>query len=433
MAIGATLMRGLLVCTLVLLSTQAWSQTGSDRIDQLERKLDQALAIISDLTSDIEQLKKERAVAAQEAPVTATAGERIKTVEAAVDDVGERMDEIEEVVFELDDKVGGRALVKAFDAVSLDIGGFLHSAFTVVDGADSSAASFNRQVFEFLARAELGPKWSAFLAQAFIRESDINFIDAEGRRDPSFTIATKSPTVIGWANYSHNDALNFRLGRQITPHGIINIEHFPALLLDSEQPMFLRPFGGQTMFPNFVTGLNVHGKIFTGFGGKGMVQYNVYAGNFAGTAEDIHYGGRIGYALGDTGFTVGANIGGGDRSAVADADFHLYGFDLFYDKGRLSIKSEVFFTDEEIGGNRFAVYAQPAWRIDDKWTAFYRFDFLDDGKGSGDRIENVIGLAYRPIPNTHLRGIVRFMHFDDEGVLRSADAQVYQLLATFSF
>lgn len=407
------------------------AQTDAERIEALENRLNQALTIISDLTREIEQLKNDRAGSADAA--AALPGQRLDQVEASVETVDERLGDVEEVVFDLEDKVGSRALVNAFDAESLDIGGFLHTAFTYVDGEDGSAGSFNRQVFELLARAELGSKWSAFLAQAFIRESDINYIDPEGRREPSFTIATKSPTVIAWANYRHTDALNVQLGRWITPHGIINVEHFPALLLDPEQPMFLRPFGGQTLFANFMTGVNVHGKVFTGFSGKGTFQYNLYAGNFAGSPEDVNYGGRFAYTFGETGLTAGVNYSRGDRSSVADADFHLFGFDLLYDKGPISWKSEIFFTEEAAGANRWAGYTQPAWRFNDKWTAFYRFDFLDNGLGRGDQIENVIGLAFRPIRNAHLRGILRFQHFDEQEALRSADAQVYQLLATFSF
>lgn len=62
---------------------------------------------------------------------------------------------------------------------------------------------------------------------------------------------TSTATVIAWANYIHSDTLNVQLGRYITPQGIIHIEHFPATLLDPEQPKFLRPFGGDTIFANF--------------------------------------------------------------------------------------------------------------------------------------------------------------------------------------
>jgi len=404
----------------------------TQRINDLEKKLEQAMGLINSLASEIRRLKEERPAAGGPAPASAI-GDKVKKLESQVAAVNERVDDVEEVAYDVEEKVGSRAVVKAFDAASLDIGGFLHSAFSFVDGENGTSSSFNRQVFEFLARAELGPHWSAFLAQAFIRQSDILYTDAEGRRTPSFAIAGASPTVIAWANYKKSDAFNVRIGRWVTPHGIINIEHFPAVLLDPEQPQFLRPFGGQTMFANFMTGINVHGSKFAGMNGKGTLNYSIYAGNFAGSTTHVNYGGRLGYVFGESGFAAGLNYAGGQRGGGAAQHYDVFGFDLLYDKGPLQLKSEVFASNEDAGGNRLGYYIQPAWRFANKWTAFYRYDFLDNGAGTGNRVENVVGVAFKPIPAVHLRGIVRFKQFDREGTFTKADARIYQMFATFSF
>lgn len=410
----------------------------AQRIDDLERKLEQAMGLINSLAGEIKRLKEERTAASSPAPAgtpaqAATLGEKIQKVASQVAAVNDRIDEVEEVVFDVEEKVGSRAVVKAFDATSLDIGGFLHSAFSFVDGSNGSSSSFNRQVFELLARAELGPHWSAFLAQAFIRQSNILYTDPQGRRTPDFVIAGASPTVIAWANYKKSDAFNVRIGRWVTPQGIINIEHFPAVLLDPEQPQFLRPFGGQTMFANFMTGINIHGTKFAGMGGKGALKYDIYVGNFAGSTTHVNYGGRLGYKFGDSGFAAGLNYSGGQRGKGVAQRYNVFGFDLLYDKGPLELKSEIFASNEDAGGNRLGYYIQPAWRFANKWTAFYRYDFLDNGAGTGDQVENVIGVAFKPIPAVHLRGIVRFKQFDREGTFTRANAQVYQMFATFSF
>ncbi|MCC3860074.1 hypothetical protein [Pseudemcibacter aquimaris] len=426
---------GGLLATTMLSPTYAQSNDES-RLAELESKLSQALEMISSLQTEITALKN------SETENVETLSIPEETVELVQENT-ERLEVVEDELLELEDKTGDRALVQSFDALSLDIGGFLHSAVTHVDGRDGSATSFNRQTFEILMRAQLGENWSAFLAQAFIRESAPIFQDDEQRTDPTFQIpgAGISPTVIAWANYKASDALNVRVGRFITPHGIINVDHFPAILLDPEQPQFLRPFGGQSMFANFMTGANIHGQTFTD---NGRLKYDLYVGSFVGNPESFNYGGRVGYTFGDTGITVGANLGGGSRVRPSliggqSSDYILYGADLLYDKGPILWKSEIFYTNEDHLSDRLAFYTQPAYRLNDQWTAFYRFDFFDDGNDRGNQIEHAVGLNFVPTKNVRLRGIATFKNFEavEEGLpngpISEADVRSYQLSATFSF
>ncbi|MDG1708397.1 MAG: hypothetical protein P8H03_06525, partial [Emcibacteraceae bacterium] len=165
-----------------MLSTANAQQIDDERLTQLENKLSQALELISSLQSEITDIKETKSSTNEQEFETSS-----ETV-MAVQENSERLDEVEEELLDIEDKTGSRALVKSFDAVSLDIGGFLHSAVTHVDGCDGSATSFNRQTFEILMRADLGDKWSAFLVQAFIRESAPIFDDPERRTNPTFKI-----------------------------------------------------------------------------------------------------------------------------------------------------------------------------------------------------------------------------------------------------
>ena len=351
-------------------------------------------------------------------------------------DYGSRI--MEELASDVDQRIGSRAVVNAFDALELDFGGFLDLAATYAHGEDNSLASFNRQVFELLFNASLAEQWDLFVAQAFVRKASPNFAD---RKNPDFSElnAVATDTVIAWANYRHNEMLNARVGRFITPHGIINIEHFPALLYDPEQPQFLRPFVGQTIFPNFTDGVMLHGGKFLGETGEDRIGYHVYTGNFAGNASHFNYGARFSYQAGAWHTTLGANLAGGARVDGFDSDYYAYGADLLYDNGPLLWKTEIFLTDEDRGGDRFAFYTMPIWRFNERWAVFYRYDYLDPGANPatlvqlGESTENAMGISYKPNSNVHLRNIWTYRSFGATNTLPSANAWLWQLSATMSF
>ncbi len=393
---------------------------------QMQRKLDAAMVAIQQLSSTVAELQNE--IAAQKShKANASSNMGMMT------ELDERVEELEDTVDTIDGRVGSRAVANAFDATKLDIGGFVDIATTLAIGEDKTEAAFNREVFELLVKAKLGNAWDLFVAQAFIRNAPLKFSDPAGRRSPFFA-NNNSPvvtdTVIAWAQYSKSDMFNVQFGRFITPQGIINIEHFPANLLDPEQPQFLRPFPGQTIFANFSDGLNVHGSKFVG---NNKFSYNAYAAAWAGNSSNLNVGGRLAYSFVDAGLTFGLNGTYGDRSSSADANFAVLGADVLFQKGRWIWKNEIFLTDEEGAPGKVAFYTMPAYKLSDKWTAFYRFDYLDTGLPGGESVENVLGLSFRPIFNTHLRGIYRWRRAKKDVGIPAADTHVFQLSTTFNF
>lgn len=422
---------GCLMATTALISVPVSAQSGSneDKVAELSSRLDQAMALIQQLSEEIKSLKAKNSASSVSADV-----ETIEVVQQQMTAMTERIDEIEGVVVDVEDRIGSRAVANVFDAERLDIGGFLLNTFTHVNGEDGSATSFNRQVFELLINGKLSDDFTFFVAQAFTREASPVFTDPGQRRSPDFNLGTGSPTPIAWANYRASDAFNVRIGRWVTPHGIINIEHFPAILLDTEQPQFLRPFSGQTIFANFQTGVQLHGRQFLGHNSENTLDYAFYLGNFGGNQDNFNAGGRVGYTFGQAGLSFGLNGAIGRRTEIGDSEYRLFGADLLYDKGPILWKTEFFKTDEDLGGDRLAFYTQPAWRVNDKFTAFYRYDYLDDGTIFGDRREHVLGLAFNPISNIRIRGTATFRHFDSGiGNFGEADAQLYQISSTYSF
>lgn len=408
---------------LVALSFNTLDASANDRMDDLEGKLSQALQMLEKQSREVRALKKELT------HVKRGGGS------AGGGDINARLEEVENAVFELDDRVGSRAVVSAFDAQKLTIGGFLHSAYTHLDHDDGSATAFNRHAFELLMRADFNDDWSAFVALAYLREAGPSFNNGTGAavdfRYPAQPGGTVTPQVIAWSNYQHSDAFQVKFGRMITPHGIINIEHFPATLLDTEQPQFLRPFGGDTMFSNFTTGIQFHGRF--ALGGDNAIQYNTYVSAKQGATENPIYGARLAYSHGNSGVTVGVNGATGERTEGVESEFTLWGADLKIDKGPILWKSEVFSTSEDVNDDRFAWYTQPAWRINDQWIAFYRYDFLDNGANTGDMIEQMLGVNFLPLQNIRLRATTTFKEFDGTSTIASKDARIHQLSATLSF
>ncbi|RMD64772.1 MAG: hypothetical protein D6826_01700 [Alphaproteobacteria bacterium] len=401
-------------------TTSARAETNAERLQRLEDQLRRSQETVQTLSSELQELKR-----------------RLEKSAEKQSEQSERLDELEDVATSMEERIGSRAVVKAFDAAELNLGGFLDMAATHVEGEDDGATNFNRIVFELLAGATLWEDWELFVAQAFLRKSGIDFSD---RTNPDFadlgSVATD--TVIAWGNYHYSDLLNVRAGRFITPHGIINIEHFPFVLLDPEQPQFLRPFSGQTIFPNFTDGLQVHGQTFMANGDA--LSYSVYGGNFAGNSTDFNFGGRVAYALGDIGLTLGLNSTYGKRAdSFSDSDYVVYGGDILYDKGPILWKTEIFATSENRGSDRFAFYTQPAWRISDMWTLYYRFDYLDAGDDPitlseiGQSTEHVGGVVFDVNSNVRLRAKYTFKQFEDTATQPEADAHILQLSATFNF
>lgn len=426
--VGRRLLHGAAVTALLIATPQLAMADGDpdEQMAEMQQKLNEAMAAIKSLSGTVAALQNE--LEAQKAKSAASS-----TNDDTVAVLDERVEELEDTVDTIDSRVGSRAVANAFDATKLDIGGFVDIATTLAIGEDKTEAAFNREVFELLVKAKLGNAWDLFVAQAFIRNAPLKFSDPNGRRSPFFAnnnspVATD--TVIGWAQYSKSDMLNVQFGRFITPHGIINIEHFPANLLDPEQPQFLRPFPGQTIFANFSDGVNVHGSKYVG---NNKFSYNAYAAAWAGNSSNVNVGGRLEYSFVDSGLTFGLNGTYGDRSSTRDANFAVLGADVLFQKGRWIWKNEVYVTDEENAPSKYAFYTMPAYKLTDKWTAFYRFDYLDTGLPGGESIENVLGLTVRPVFNVHLRGIYRWHHATRDAGIPAADTHVFQLSTTFNF
>ncbi len=357
----------------------------------------------------------------------------------AVDDTidSSEIAQVEETVFALSEQIGSGSIVNSFDSKNLTIGGFLHQTYTSVDGEAGSASAFNRQVFELLLKTDFNARWSGFMASVFSKQSGINYRDPGQRTDPFFDINDNTGLVIGWANYSRSNKLNLRMGRYITPQGITNIEHFPASLLDPEQPQFLRPFGGETMFPNFLDGLMLHGNIYPSMESDTAIEYALFTGNYVENGDELVNGGRLAVDFNNGGVVLGINVLNGQRADPLLHDYSVIGWDMTVDYRRFYWKTEAFSSDEDTGPDREAFYTQPALRISPKWVGFLRYDVLEIAQFGADNeeiTETMFGVNYLPYPNTRLRATYSQRSYEQSTFgFAEADVDILQLSATFSF
>ena len=158
----------------------------------------------------------------------------------------------------------------------------------------------------------------------------------------------------------------------------------------------------------------------------------------------MNFGGRIALALEESGVTWGANYAHGRRTAgtsplgnfsvvgtrsLTSNAYDLVGADLLYDKGSILWKNEFFYSFESGEDDRIGAYTQPAYRFDDKWTGFYRFDYFDPGQGLSESIEHVLGVNYTPNNTLRLRAAYLFKQFAEP----EEEVGLLQLSATLSF
>jgi hypothetical protein len=378
-------------------------RTSQDVIERLEQKLVQNDQVIADLNTRVEALQTQ-------------------SPNGAISAGPEEHYYYDDALLALEEKVGTRSLVHAFDAKSLDIGGFFTFAACYAHGKHSSEFSTNQSLLEILIRAQITDDLSFFTALGFLREADL---DVTEKDHPTFRkYANRVPQIIAWANYHYSDLIQVQLGRFVTPQGIINIEHFPPILLEINQPQFLRPFSGATMFPNFIIGGQFHGKHFIGEQDEHVLLYHLFSGYFNNAPKDLIAGLRTAYSIPDVGLTVGVNYSHGRRLNCSEPDsptgtlghlsivgslsattndYDQFGADLLIDCGPFLWKNEVWYSQERHEENRLAYYTQPAYRISDEWIVFYRFDFLRAGQTVGKSKEHVVGVNFLPFSTVRTR------------------------------
>jgi hypothetical protein len=354
---------------------------------------------------------------------------------AESEDISARLEALEEELLELQLKQSEKTPVTAFDSMRLDFGGFITQTFTsVFNGDGPSRSSFDQTNLEFLIGADVTERDSFFAAIGFLRQADLinegSASDVNGRRFAAH--ANRIPGIIMWGKHDFDQLLDVTYGRMITPWGIINREHFPPVLLNLNQPQYLRNvqpgnlFGGNTFIPNFVDGVQAHGSKFYG---DHQAEYFTYITNFDGAgadAADLISGARLQWTLPNNLASIGGSYQNGARAGAGaqKAHYDAWGLDVLVNYKGFQLKTEYIRTNERGGtstnGNasiagKESWYIQPAYTTG-KTIVFYRWDVIDTnldiGNDASQQTEHVFGVNYLWAPTIRLRAEYVLNRFD---------------------
>ncbi|MCK5940942.1 MAG: hypothetical protein KAI24_03140 [Planctomycetes bacterium] len=363
-----------------------------------------------------------------------------QNLESELQELRERIDEIEELQAETSEKVTG-TVVNAFSADSLHFGGHVSSLFTHMEGESTSDTGHVVSVVELFVKAKLDDEWSLFASPGFytfngaLLDNPITPTDAS---DPLFTADTSTVDNLFvsriYGEWKPSDLLSVQGGVVGTPHGVQNREYFVPSRTIAQNPLHTRIFLANHLYPQVVRGLKASGK-YT-IGDSDWFGYDAYFGSEEDSAGVGVGGLRVGYTFGDLGLTVAANYGQGTRTAATSptANFGILqspfagsfnlsrgyrfgGVDVDWRTSHFSFKGEAYYSGEDGIGVRDqrALSAEATWWVDAEWGISYRYDFYDSGSdvnvlapgmpllSRGHSTEHVVGLTYNPHPSVRLR------------------------------
>ena len=213
-----------------------------------------------------------------------------------------------------------------------------------------------------------------------------------------------------WMEYAHNRLLNVRVGKQLSPQYWWQ-NHYPNLTLSTDQPIYLRE-----LFPPELVGVMVHGTAAKPTGQSELaVNYRVYLSNnqFEGNSQaDLRdgksWGGRVQVRLPTGGrlkrFDVAGDLYRGQIALVTQelVDDHVYGLESQIEVDRFQLQAE-YARGRTLGQTRYGYYVQPAVRLADTWTTFYRIEQLDSPRIQRAELRHLVGLNFRPYPQIAIK------------------------------
>lgn len=372
----------LLLASNIVLASASAQQTDVDRINQLERKLEQSLKVIDQLNQRVQKLENGR-----------SAG-KPANAEAAPPASSERLEVVERKLEVIEDNAGKSRV---------DTGIPVHGFADVGYGKASAGAGENRAngfavgTLSFYLTPQFTDRTKALIELAFEGDS------ADGK------IATDVERL--QFGYTINDMATVWFGRFHTPFGYWNTAYHHGAQIQTSvlRPKFIEFEDKGGIIPAHVVGLMASGLVPAG---KGKIVYDAYLGNGSRIVDnaldpnitrDDNSNKALGINLGYRFFgrLAGLQVGGHlatqqvnsysgstllDRTRV-----NMLGAYAVYENDPWEIISELYsFRNKDLSGNSgthssWAGYAQGGYRFGD-WTPYGRLE-----KTSLSRNDNYFG------------------------------------------
>ncbi len=383
-------MKRILILTAVLVmagARPAWAQ--QSEIAALRAELARQQAVIAQLLQRLEALEKQT-------PSTAPVG-------AVVQDLQDDIKAQEDSVSSLREIVNSR----------VNLNGYYNFRFSI-DGSEEPAA-FQQHHLGVLMTKQLG-KFNFLMElelQNVPHHPEITPGNGEAHLDegtgenPESDISGEGQVAVenAWMEYNHNRLLSVRFGKQLSPQYWWQ-NHYPNLTLSTVLPIYLRE-----LFPAELVGVMVQGSATSPVGASEFgVGYKFYVANnnFEGNSRRDLRDGKAWGARGQLRFPTGGALRRFDvaadmyRGHVGLTTKELAEDNVVGLESQLEVSSFLFQAEWARGTSleltRTGYYLQPALRIDEDWTAFYRFEQLESPRIRRAERRHLGGLNYRPYP-----------------------------------
>ena len=220
---------------------------------------------------------------------------------SAIEELNERLDEIEDQQLETSEKVAG-TVVNAFSADSLHLGGHVTSLFTHMEGESSSDTGHMVSLVELFVKAKLNDEWSLFAAPGFytfngaLLDNPATPTVAMAIRPSSRTTASdREPVRVPHLRASGRRATCSRCRgasserRTACRTGSTSSRRAPL----RQNPLHTRIFLANQLYPQQINGLKASGKYSVG--DTDWIEYDAYFGSQSDSAGLGTGGLRLGY------------------------------------------------------------------------------------------------------------------------------------------
>ncbi|MFC5496361.1 hypothetical protein ACFPOE_02360 [Caenimonas terrae] len=390
------------------LATPASAADELQRIEQLERKLAQSLALIEQLSARLNQVEKAAPSAAAADPASVTAAQ------------SERIDRLEQTLVKVSES----------SAKSRDLGVPLHGFADVgyvrssqaLDGRRSGFALGN---FDLYITPEIGDRVKSIVELVFEYGPD------------SANVATDLERL--QFGYTFSDAATVWAGRFHTPYGYWNtaFHHGQQIQTAATRPRFIEFEDRGGILPAHAVGLLVSGGVKAGAGRvgydgylangnrvvDGVLDFNAFRddnGNkMVGGNLRYSFGGRLdGLTLGLHGFTQQVAQYDGQNAVVNNTKVNMTGAYAVYEHADWEVIAEYYrFRNRDLSGGSgthasWAGFGQLGYTLAGKWTPYARLekaalDQADNYFASQDSgrsySRSTLGLRYDLNPSTAIK------------------------------